>query len=145
MKMIYHEMLKYQAERNWANNVDELRSEYNLPLSNEDVCNITYDTWKRMVNDRIKRVAFLSLTEMCSINKKTCLLSYSKLMRAPYLSNFKPEVAGMVFRARVGVNDIKDNFKRKYDGDLNCPFCRQLCENFEHIFQCSLEISAGDL
>ena len=74
---------------------------------------------------------------MCSTNKKICLLSYSKLMRAPYLSKFKPEVARMVFRARVGVYDIKDNVKRKYGSDLNCPFCRQLHENFEHIFQCN--------
>ena len=132
-------MLKYQAERNWANNVHELRSKYNLPLSDENVCNVTYDTWKRIV-DRIKHVAFLSLTEMCSTNTKTCLLSYSKLMKAPYLSKFKPEVARMVFRARVGVYDIKDNFKRMYAGDLKCPFCRQLHENFEHIFQCNLGI-----
>ena len=111
--MICHEMLKYQAERNWENNVHELRNKYNLPLSDENDCNVTYDTWKRTVNDRIKHVAFLSLTEMCSTNKKTCLLSYSKLMRAPYLSKFKPEVACMVFRGRVGVYDIKDNFKRK--------------------------------
>ena len=74
VKMIYHEMLKYQAERNWENNVHELRSKYNLPLSDENVCNLTYDTWKRMVNDRIKRVvAFLSLTAMCSTDKKTRL------------------------------------------------------------------------
>ena len=132
--MIYQEMLKYQAERNWENNVHELHSKYSLPLSDENVGNITYDTWKGMVNDRIKWVAFLSLTEMCSANKKTCLLSYSKLTRAPYLSNFKPEVARMVFRARV--YDIKDNFKGKYDGDLNCPFCGQLHEKLEHIFQC---------
>ena len=68
-------------------------------------------------------------------------------MRAPYLSNFKPEVARMVFRARVGVYGIKDNFKKKYDGDLNCPFCRQLHENFEHIFQLRnflLEVSEKD-
>ena len=65
-------MFKYQAERNWANIVDELRSKYNLPLSDENVCNITYDTWKRIVNDWIKHVAFLSLIEMHSINKKTC-------------------------------------------------------------------------
>ena len=149
VEMIYHEMLKYQAERNWANNVHELRSKYNLPLSNANVCNITYDTWKRIVNGRIKHVAFLSLTEMCSTNKKTFLLSYSKLMSAPYLSKFKPEVVRMVFRARVGVYDIKDNFERKYDGDLNCPFCIQLHENFEHIFQVQLsdflqEISERD-
>ena len=67
VKMIYHEMLKYQAEGNWRNNVHELRSKHNLPLSDENVCNITYDTWERIVNDRIKHVAFLSLTEMCSI------------------------------------------------------------------------------
>ena len=40
VKMIYHEMLKYQAERNWANIVHELRSKYNLRLSDENVCNI---------------------------------------------------------------------------------------------------------
>ena len=90
-----------------------------------------------MVNDRVNRVVFFLLTEMCSTNKKTCLLSYSKLMRTPYLSHFKPEVVRMIFRARVGVYNIKDNFKRKYDGDLNCPFCGQLHENFEHIFQCN--------
>ena len=55
------EMLKYQAQRNWANNVHELHSKYSLPLSDENVCNITCDTWKRMVNDPIKRMAFLSL------------------------------------------------------------------------------------
>ena len=59
--MIYHEMLKYQAERNWANNVHELRNKYNLLLSDENVCNITYDLWKRAVNDQIKREVFLSL------------------------------------------------------------------------------------
>ena len=54
--------LIYKCESwNWANNIQVLRSKYNLPLSDENVCNITYDTWKRMVNDRIKRVAFLSL------------------------------------------------------------------------------------
>ena len=54
----------------------------------------------------------------------------------------------MVFTARVRVYDIKENFKRKYDGDLNCPFCRQLHENLEHIFQCnsvhSLPVSEKD-
>ena len=34
-------MLKYQAERNLANNVDELRGKYNLRLNDENVCNIT--------------------------------------------------------------------------------------------------------
>ena len=43
----------------------------------------------------------------------------------------------MVFRARVGIYDIKKNFKKKYDGKLSCPFCRQSPEQFEHIFKCN--------
>ena len=40
-------MLKYQAERNWENSVHDLRSKYSVPLSDENVCNITYDTWRK--------------------------------------------------------------------------------------------------
>ena len=68
--MSYHEMLKYQAERNWASNVHELRGKYNLPLNDENICNLTYAIWKKMVHDRVKYVAFSSLTEMCSANKR---------------------------------------------------------------------------
>ena len=82
-----------------------------------------------MVHDRVKYVAFSSLTEMCSTNKKTCLLSDDKLslkhIKAPYLTSLKPEIARMMFRARVGIYDIKENFKKKYDGKLSCSFCRQ--------------------
>ena len=63
---------------------------------------------------------------MCSVNKKTCLLSYDKLIRAPYITSFKPEIARMVFRARVGIYDIKENLKKKYDGKLSCPFVDNL-------------------
>ena len=114
-----------------------LRGKYNLPLNDENVCNLTYAMLKKMVHDRVKYVVFFSLTEMCSANKKTCLLSYDKLIKAPYLTSFKPEIAHMVLRARVGIYDIKENFKKKYDGKLSCPFCRQSSEQFEHIFKCN--------
>ena len=47
IKMSYREMLKYQAEKNWANNAHELRGKYNLPLNDENVCNLTYSIWKK--------------------------------------------------------------------------------------------------
>ena len=90
-----------------------------------------------MVHDRVKYVALSSLTEMCSANKKTCLLSFGKRIKAPYLTSVKPEIARMVFRARVGIYNIEENFKKKYDGKLSCPFCRQSSEQFEQIFKCS--------
>ena len=48
LKKMCYETLKYHVERNWANNVHELRGKYNLPLNDENICNITDDMWKRM-------------------------------------------------------------------------------------------------
>ena len=72
-----------------------------------------------MVHDRVKYVAFSSLTEMCSANKKTCLISDDKLIKAPYLTSFQPEIARMVFRARVGIYDIKKILRKSMT--VNCP------------------------
>ena len=93
-------MLNYQTERNWAKNVHALHTKYNLPLNDETVSNMTFAMWERIVYRWIKGVVFLSLNEACSTNRKTCHLKCSKLMRAPYLTSFKSEVALMVFRER---------------------------------------------
>ena len=55
-------MLKYEADRNWANNVHELRGKYNLPLNDKNICNynVRY-VEKNGQNDHIKRVSFLSV------------------------------------------------------------------------------------
>ena len=41
----------------------------------------------------------------------------------------------MMIRAKAGIYDIKENFKKKYDGKLSHPFCRQSHEQFEHILK----------
>ena len=63
-------MLKYQAERNWANNVHELRGKYNLPLNDENVCNLTYAMWKKMVHDRVKYVYGILFTNWDVLSKQ---------------------------------------------------------------------------
>ena len=123
VKMSYHEMLKYKAEKNRANNVHGLGGKYNLPLNDENVGTPNICHVEKTVHDRVKHVAFFSLTEMCSANKNTCLLSYDKLTKTPYLTNLELEIARTVFRAKVGVYYIKENFKKKYDGELSYPFC----------------------
>ena len=38
--------------------------------------------------------------------------------------------------------DLKVNFKKKYDHNLNCPFCSAEPEDFDHIFICPASIYA---
>ena len=37
----YQEMLKYSSEKNWANNILDLRRKYNLPLKDENISNMS--------------------------------------------------------------------------------------------------------
>ena len=85
-----------------------------------------------MVHDRVKCVAFSSL-----ISKQKDLSFFHMINSLKHHTSLKPEIARMVFRARVGIYDIKENFKKKYNGKLSCPFCRQSPEQFEHVFKCN--------
>ena len=38
--------------------------------------------------------------------------------------------------------DLKVNFKKKYDHNLNCPFCSVEKEDFDHMFICPAGIYA---
>ena len=38
--------------------------------------------------------------------------------------------------------DLKVNFKKKYERNLNCPFCSVESEHFDHIFICPAGIYA---
>ena len=72
----------------------------------------------------------------CKGNKKTMHLTYHSIKRAEYLEKLEPNLARIVFKARVRMFDIKVNYKNKYSTDLSCPFCKMETETFDHLFEC---------
>ena len=58
-------------------------------------------------------------------------------MRASYLKKLDPNTAGVIFIARTRMFDIKVNYKRKYEFNLDCPFSKYYDETFDHIFKCN--------
>ena len=50
LRMVYHEMLKYKEDINWANDVIGLRKKYNLPLSDENIKNMQMNDWEILCN-----------------------------------------------------------------------------------------------
>ena len=129
VKRIYNEMLKYAAE----NNVLDLRRKYNLPQNDDNIANMTWPVWKKMVRNKVKRFAFMTLFEK---SIETQHLWYARLERQPYITSLDPAYARCVYRARVKMFEIKANFKNKYDFDPSRPFCKIKDETFDHIFTC---------
>ena len=75
VQSVYFEQLKYVAEKNWANYIQDLRRTYNLPLSDDNVRQMTLDQWKVFVNTVIWDEAFKQLMAQCKVNKKTMHLT----------------------------------------------------------------------
>ena len=140
VKKVYLEMVKYSSENNWANNVHYLRCKYSLPQKHDNVNNLTWPDWKIMVKNQVERSAFLTLFEKSLENKKTQHLWYSKLRIQPYITSLDPETARSVFKARLNMYEIKENFKKMYESGFSCPFCKIEDETFEHILSCSSRV-----
>ena len=57
-------------------------------------------------------------------------------LQSEYLTSLPPLLARLVFKARLRMYDVKDNFKIQYGFDLNCPFCWKEAETSEHTLEC---------
>ena len=76
----------------------------------------------------------MQLVAQCNGNKKTMHLIYHSVKRAEYLDKLEPNLARLVFRARVFMFDIQVNYQKKYSTDLSCPFCKMETETFDNFF-----------
>ena len=131
---LYQEMLKYSSEKNLANNILDLRRKYNLPLEDENISNMSKPVWKSIVKRQMQYYVFNCLLESCHSDKKTTLLRYNKFKSIDYLTKLDPP--RVLIKARLRMFEVKINFKKKYNYKLNCPFCTDETETFDHIFQC---------
>ena len=135
----YIEMLKFENETNWANNVLGLRRDYNLPVNDDNIKKMSVSHWKYFVKSAIFKEALLQLQVELSSNRKTNHITYqhSSLKSNDYLLQLSSHLARLVFKAKTRTLDIRINYKRKCKNGLHCPFCSEYDERFEHIFKCN--------
>ena len=60
VKRIYNEMLKYHVEKNWANNVLDVRHKYNLPQNDDNIVNMTWPMGRRWLKNG-QKICFYDL------------------------------------------------------------------------------------
>ena len=135
IRMVYNEMLDHLCENNWANEVMGLCLRYGLSIDDWYVETTGINEWKHTLKSAVWNYTFLLLTSQCKENRKN--LCFEQYLQSEYLTSLPPLRARLVFKARLKMYDVKDNFKIKYAGfDLNCPFCSKKAETLQHVLQC---------
>ena len=63
------------------------------------------------------------------------MICHKVLKCQDYVTSFDPKHARSLFKARLGMLDIKYNFKRKYHTETEslCPVCASSDENLQHV------------
>ena len=150
VKQMYQEQLKIPNEKNWANEVMELRSMYELGESDEQIMAIGKEEWKAEVNNTVKTQAIGKLNdEKNSLSKSSTYPDAESFKTSKYLLHFTVSSACLLFRVRCKIVDVKDLHQYKYGDDKVCRCCGTSDETLAHVLtEClglmSQQCSVGD-
>ena len=106
VRQVYGEQIKYTHERNWANEVEEIKKKMCIEYDQEDISEMSKDQWKRKVKKCINENAVQEINRMSSKLSKV-KRQYSETKAKDYLLKLPIEDARTAFSYRSGTYDKK--------------------------------------
>lgn len=133
-------MWEYQKRmpnyNNWWNGIEELMKTYGITLTEEQIKNMSKDTFKQKVKKAVTQVAFDVLRKECQTKEKTKRLVYEEYRTQPYLTSMYHNHAKIVFKCRSKTLGIKQHMKYEYKENLHCRWCGVSEETLQHVVNC---------
>ena len=136
VRVMLEKMKKFVGERNWWNRVEKLLVKYRI--TQENVQNMSRDSYKELVKKRVRSVAFASLMEQCGRKEKTKELIYKALSPQEYLSQLYPNQARAIIQGRSKTLSIKEHRPYAFK-DMVCRRCKKENETLNHVVNCGYE------
>ena len=121
-------------EETWLSNTLILCEKVGLCDDLETIENTPKYKWRKLVNEAIENVELDKLREwtICSKKYSSGALSVKKKL---YINYLPPTLAMTVLKARIGMTEVKENFKNMFP-DTKCRKCGSHNEDLLHILQC---------
>jgi hypothetical protein len=123
------------GERNWWSDVKGSLERYKIGSSLEEIAMLSRNSFRAVVNNAVKDLAFADLVAQVKTKKKTAELNYTELQTQKYLLAFYPAQAKTIFQARSKTLDIKCHREYKYR-DTVCRLCGLEDESLDHVVNC---------
>ena len=133
VKFMWENMKVLEEETNWWSSVKVLMKKYDIKL--KEVEESSRESFKKLVKEKLQKVAHMELSAECKSKKKTSALIFPALEAQDYLNHLYPAQARIVFQCRSKTLDIKDHRSYKYK-DTVCRKCGVEEETVQHITNC---------
>ena len=123
------------GERNWANNIQLLRTKYGIQFTDEEIQGMNVDKFKKHVRDCIYSFVFNELKIECTTKSKIKHLQYSVFKQQQYMTNLPPKLMYIVVRIRCGMLNTIHDRPYLYKAE-RCRVCGIGDESLHHILNC---------
>ena len=94
------------------------------------------DQWRSFVNEQIRSYDFDTPVIQCQLNGKTNHLRYKKFCQQFYITECDPQIAGVIFKARTRMFDVKQILRQNTKAFYTAQFCKFDGKSLEHNFVC---------
>ena len=119
-----------------------MRSSYSLHYGDEEIKLLSKNKWKSIVGDHVEKYVYSLLCDQTSLQSKTIFIKQGNtLQQQKYIQELPAPAARRVFEVRMGMLDIKYNYKNKYNPNLKCGVCNEQDKSLQHFFECESYIS----
>ena len=133
VKFTYQQQLLYSYP-NWANEVGELRRQYNLTETDAEIEVKSKDAWKRSVKKKVEMAALECLNKEGEGKRiASNLCPYMKYVRQEYVDRLPPKLARKIFHIRTGTIDLRGVREYTYGDNTLCRLCHAEDETVEHV------------
>ena len=134
VKKVLIEQLKLPG-KTWIKNISEHLKIMNGKPSLDELSKIPKITWKKRVYQYVKEKEQREFKQWSSKSSKCQHMKNDNFGMKKYFQNLSPRYAKIVMEVRLGIVDVKANYKNKHQ-DLICRNCHIQEETTEHFIRC---------
>ena len=133
VNLTYHEQKKYPAT-NWANEVSDLRTKYQLDETEDEIISLTKQKWKEIVKSKVRQYAFIELKKAAEKQKHALdVSSYVDFTVQSYITELSPARARKIFHIRTNTIDLRTIRKYQHGDNSKCRLCDTEDETLAHV------------
>lgn len=144
VKLVWRSLSMLPEYRNWWSETKDLMDRYKIELEEEEIVSMSEGTYKKLVREKVKNLAFDELKKDVASKTKTRNLDYPVFETQKYLLTLPLKSAQTISRARSKTLDIKHHTPFLFK-NMTCRVCRSHDETLDHILNCEQVLEIGDV
>ena len=137
VRKIYEKQKEATLKGDWFNLLKTDFEFMNINFDEQEIKRTPKETYRKKINDLIKRAAFKELLEMKNSKSKTKDLKYETFYIQPYLKcpKFNNSERKLLYSLRSRMHPARNNFKKLHSSNLTCSLGCNSNEDQRHIFE----------